>query len=208
MSKHFDQLADTWDNDPAKVERAKLTAEYCRKAPVKAKKHLLDFGGGTGLLSVFLRNDFHRITIADSSSEMLRVAQEKITSASIENIDTLKIEKGISEIEGSYSAVVTLMTLHHIEDVDGFLRHASRLLEKDGALIIADLCREDGSFHDHIQEYSGHHGFDTDKLAERLQTLGFNVVESMEYFAIRKTDQHGEEKNYPLFFMVAEKMGD
>lgn len=208
MSDYFDQLADTWDNDPVKIERSRITAEYCRKAPLKVKKHLLDFGGGTGLLSVFLRDTFDRITIADSSTEMLRVAREKISEAAITNIETLKINDDISEITGSYSAIVTLMTLHHINDVDRFLHSAAAILEKNGALIIADLYKEDGSFHEHVEGYSGHNGFTIEELSAKLQATGFEVVEVKEYFEIRKENPAGEDTVYPLFFMVAEKVTD
>lgn len=206
MSDYFDNLADTWDNDPMKIERSRVTAENCIKAPLKVKKHLLDFGGGTGLLSVFLRDTFDQITIADSSTEMLRVAQEKISEASITNIGTLKINDDISEITGSYSAIVALMTLHHIDDVDRFLKSAAAILETEGALIIADLYKEDGSFHDHIDGYCGHNGFAVDELSVKLQKAGFLVVEVKGYFDIKKENSVGEHRAYPLFFMVAEKV--
>ena len=206
MSDYFDNLADTWDNDPVKIERSGITAEYCKKAPLKVKNHLLDFGGGTGLLSVFLRDTFEQITIADSSTEMLRVAQEKISEASITNIQTLKIQDDISEVTGSYSAIVTLMTLHHINDVNRFLHNAAAILEKNGALIIADLYKEDGSFHSHVDGYDGHNGFAIDELSEKLQSVGFKVVEVEDYFEIRKENPAGDDKVYPLFFMVAEKV--
>lgn len=206
MNDHFDKLADTWDNDPVKVERSRITAEYCKKAPLKVKNHLLDFGGATGLLSVFLRDTFKQITIADASSEMLRVAQEKISQASIKNIQTVKINDGFSEITGSFSAIITLMTLHHIDDIDGFLYHAAAILEKNGAMIIADLYKEDGSFHSHIDGYDGHNGFEIEALTEKLQAAGFTVVSVEEYFGIKKENPAGDDIVYPLFFMVAEKI--
>ncbi len=206
MSENFDLLASTWDQDPMKIKRSKTTAEYCMKASLKAKERLLDFGGGTGLLSVCLHNFFDQITIVDTSKEMLRVAQEKIKEAKITNIKTVKINDDISEVIDKYSAIVTLMTLHHIPDIDKFFHSASTILDNYGALIIADLYQEDGTFHKHVQGFKGHNGFEIDELSKKLKHAGFNVTQVSEYFAIKKEISPGEEKTFPLFFLVAVKI--
>ena len=39
------------------------------------------------------------------------------------------------------------MTLHHIPDTNGILNKFHALLEPNGYLLVADLEKEDGSFH-------------------------------------------------------------
>lgn len=206
MNSHFDQLAQTWDQDPMKVERSRATAEQCKQVPLQNNKSLLDVGGGTGLLSIFLRDSFEAITLADTSEEMLRVAQEKITEAGITNIKTFAVKDDISEIPGTYSAIITLMTLHHIADLDGFIRNAANLLDEQGTLMIADLYKDDGSFHSHVTGFSGHDGFETESLSEKLRTAGFEVSRITPYFEIMKENQAGEQRPYPLFFLAAKKL--
>lgn len=208
MKNYFDSLASSWDQDPMKIERSRTTAEYCKKAPLKVKKRLLDFGGGTGLLSVYLHDSFDQITIVDTSEEMLRVAQEKIQEAKIPNIKTLKINNDISEVDGNCSTIITLMTLHHISDVDEFFNSASKFLDSHGALIIADLYQEDGSFHKHVQEFNGHNGFEIQELSKKLENAGFEVVQVCKYFEIKKKINPDEERTFPLFFLVAEKLSE
>lgn len=205
MSNYFDQLAETWDQDSAKIERSRVTAEYCKRVSFYDNTNLLDFGGGTGLLSLYLHDSFKFVTIADSSKEMLRVAQEKIKEAKIVNIQTLEINDDISEIPDTYSAVITLMTLHHIVDIDQFFRSTAKILNDSGALIIADLYKEDGSFHQHVQDYNGHNGFEMEQLSEKLEKAGFKVTQVSQYFEIKKENSSGKEQSYPLFFLVAEK---
>ncbi len=207
MDNHFDKLAETWDQDPMKIERSRLTAEYCKKVSLYANKSLLDFGGGTGLLSLFLQDSFESITIADTSKEMLRVAREKIEEAKISNIKTYELTSDISEIPGNYSAIITLMTLHHIIDIDSFLHGASKVLDDHGALIIADLYQDDGSFHKNVQGFDGHNGFEIEHLSKKLESAGFKVTQVNKYFEIKKENYSGKEHNYPLFFLVAEKQG-
>jgi len=206
MTSYFDRLANSWDANPMKVERARATAEQCRLTPLASRESLLDIGGGTGLLSLFLQGDFKTITIADTSSEMLRVAREKIAAAGIDNIRICLLQKDLSELTGSFSAIISLMTLHHIHDLDAFLGHAADLLNKHGTLMIADLYLDrDGSFHKHVADFQGHDGFDIDQLSQKLVNAGFAVRQVKPYYKISKTNRAGTEQEFPLFFMVAGK---
>jgi 2-polyprenyl-3-methyl-5-hydroxy-6-metoxy-1,4-benzoquinol methylase len=205
MSEHFDKLANTWNQNPMKVERARLTAECCKKLVLNDYTSLLDFGGGTGLLSGYLQDTFDAITIADSSKEMLKVAQKKISDANFPNIRTFKIENDLSEISQKYSAIIMLMTLHHILDIAKLFKDAANLLSDQGALMIADLYKEDGSFHKHVPDYDGHNGFEIQHLSELLEKAGFTVKQVNEYFEIEKKLPSGEARVFPLFFLWAEK---
>ncbi len=206
MKDYFDKVAAAWDGDPMKIERAQVTAQQLRRQIPGKSKSLLDFGGGTGLLSFFLHDCFDSITIADSSNEMLKIAEEKIQASGITNINTTLIREHLGEITQRYSAIITLMTLHHIEDIDGFLKSAAALLENNGTLFIADLYNEDGSFHQHVEGYSGHNGFTKKNLSTRLNHAGFKVVQLDNYFEITKKNSSGKEQTFPLFFLVAEKI--
>lgn len=205
MTEHFDKLANTWDQDPTKIERAKATAAQCKKVQFASKKSLLDFGGGTGLLSFFLQNEFEQITIADSSTQMLKVAQEKIKNATLTNIETRKINCDISEITDRFSAIITLMTLHHLSDIKHFFSNAANLLPDGGVLMIADLYKEDGSFHKHVDDFRGHNGFNIESLRTNLYRAGFSISLVSKYFEITKEVSHGKIHKFPLFFLAAQK---
>lgn len=206
LTSYFDQMAQTWDQNPMKIERSRATAEQCKKIIGANRGNLLDVGGGTGLLSLFLQDHFTSITIADMSSEMLKVSREKISAAGITNIGTCLIQQDISEITETYTAIITLMTLHHIEDLDNFLHSSANLLDDHGTLMIADLYYdEDGSFHKKVTDFQGHDGFEVDKLKKRLIKAGFEVISCEPYFEIMKENLDGEEQAFPLFFLTAKK---
>ena len=78
------------------------------------------------------------------------------------------------------------------------------MLATKGFLCIADLVKEDGSFHAHHKDFDGHNGFDKDELNGTLLKSGFQVVYYKECFVIEK-EVAGKIKKYPLFLMIGEK---
>ena len=64
----FDARAATWDDDPAKVERARAVAEaIARSVPLARSMRALEYGAGTGLVSFVLRDRLGEVTLADLS---------------------------------------------------------------------------------------------------------------------------------------------
>ena len=81
MSSDFDEKAKTWDDDPAKVHRARVVAEAMRTAvPLDSSTRLLEYGAGTGLVSQFLAGHVGPITLAEPSAGMRSVMADKITA--------------------------------------------------------------------------------------------------------------------------------
>ncbi|MCE0494423.1 class I SAM-dependent DNA methyltransferase [Vibrio salinus] len=206
MDNYFDKAAGLWDKDPMKVDRAATTARKIKSLCFHSTNSVVDFGSGTGLLGVHLKDIFDHVHLVDSSSEMLRIADEKIAKANISNISTHCVDK-LSKLGTRFSAVTTLMVLHHIDNIKAFFAEAFSALEENGTLIIADLYKEDGSFHKSNASFSGHNGFDTSELSEIAEQAGFSVESVEPYFEIRKENYHKEVVSYPLFLFVAIKQG-
>ena len=98
------------------------------------------------------------------------------------------------------------MALHHIENVWEFFTDAYALLEPQGTLVIADLYKEDGSFHQHITAFNGHNGFDVNVLSELAERAGFTVDKIEPYHEIWQENFEGIKVSYPLFLFVARKL--
>ncbi len=205
---HFDNQAKEWDNDPGKHERAKVFADEIKQyIQPQATWTALEFGSGTGLLSYYLKDAFGEITLADTSEGMVKVLQEKIEREGIKNFKPLLIdllESGNSLT--NFNVVYTLMTLHHIHDLDKVAQLFHSLLDDGGFLCIADLVKEDGSFHVAHPGFDGHKGFDKEELASIMQKNGLALQHYKICYEIEKNTA-GEKKKYPLFFMVCKKNG-
>jgi ubiquinone/menaquinone biosynthesis C-methylase UbiE len=200
----FDQKAAQWDAKPVRVERAQAVAEGIRAAvPLSLHMTALEHGCGTGLLSFALQPYLGHITLADSSSGMLAVLRDKIATANIQNMKPVQLDLMIDPLPVErYQVIYTLLTLHHIPDAERMLRAFYDLLDTPGHLCVADLDKEDGTFHE--DEFHGHLGFDRVELAAQAGQVGFQHVHfSTAYHQIKEVN--GVSKDFPIFLMVAQK---
>ena len=200
----FNLRARDWDNDPLKVERARKVADAIRKnVRLTPGMTALEYGCGTGLLSFALQSSLGSITLADSSAGMLEVLREKIAASGIHNMNPLRLDLATDPLlDQRFDIIYSMMTLHHIVDTRKVLADFYTLLDQPGKLFIADLDREDGSFHG--AGFDGHNGFDQAELTADLKQAGFGQVRFSTVYEMVK-EVGGKPRSYPLFLMVAEK---
>ncbi|MBE2295345.1 MAG: class I SAM-dependent methyltransferase [Phycisphaerales bacterium] len=198
----FDTRAKQWDNDPIKWERAAAVAAAIRnRVQLSPDLRAMEYGCGTGLLSFALCRELGAITLADSSTGMLAVLQEKITASGMNHLQPLHLDLAVDPLPTErYDLIYTLMTLHHVSDVERILRDFHALLRPKGALCIADLDQEDGSFHG--ASFDGHPGFEREALREQLVRAGFDSVHFETCYLMRKP-QGDRIREYPIFLAVA-----
>ncbi|MEW6402087.1 MAG: class I SAM-dependent methyltransferase [Chloroflexota bacterium] len=202
---NFDERAKDWDSDPKKVERARMIADAIRKAiPLSTRMTAFEYGCGTGLLSFALQSDLGQITLADTSQGMLDVLAEKIQVAGVDNMHPVRLDLEKESLPAErYQLTYSLMTLHHIHGAKAIISKFHDLLEPNGYLLIADLDKEDGSFHtDRTTDV--HKGFDRGDLKKWVEDAGFTNVAFSTAYEIRKTIG-GQEKVFPVFLMSAQK---
>lgn len=202
--KHFDSKARQWDENPVFQERARKIADGLRgMVPLSATMSALDYGSGSGLLSFPLKDELGHITLSDTSAGMLEVVREKVAAQGVGNMTALQADLSASALPDSrFDLIYSSMTLHHIPDTDAILSAFHAHLNPGGWLGIADLDKEDGSFHG--IEVDVHHGFDRDVLAEKTRQAGFSDVAFRTVFEIEKDKPEGK-RAYPVFLMVARK---
>lgn len=196
----FDNKAASWDDNPIHLERSKAIASKLQEMiPLRENMTALEFGAGTGLLSLELKEKFSRITLLDNSQEMVRIIREKVLSRGIQNMEAIVLDLEKDDFSGQYDIIYTQMVFHHVSNIDGILKKFRGLLKTGGRLAIADLYPEDGSFHD--ASFTGHRGFDVGQLAETLVRNGFTEVNHEQCFVIKKQGDDQILKDYPVFLM-------
>ena len=197
----FDERAKSWDDDPMKTARAQAVADGMGKAASwKPDMRAIEFGCGTGLLSFALQARFAAITLADTSQGMLDVLRQKIEMAGLPHMQAVLLDDSATMNGQPFDMVYSLMTLHHVPDVNVALRRFHDWLDDGGQLCIADLDAEDGSFHDH--DPSVHNGFERVQLAGMVAAAGFDNIRFSTVFQIVKGNP---ERTYPVFLMIATK---
>jgi ubiquinone/menaquinone biosynthesis C-methylase UbiE len=203
-TQHFDQSADQWDADPVKVARAEAVAEAIRRAvPLSPESRAMEYGCGTGLVSFALRGSLGHITLADVSPGMLAVVARKLAAAPGPDMSPLQLDLLADPLpETRFELIYSLMTFHHIDDIDTVLARCHALLVPGGRLCVADLDAEDGSFHG--ADFDGHKGFDRAALAGQARRAGFADARFETVFHMHRPDRAGQ-RDFPLFFMTSRK---
>lgn len=193
----FDGPAKNWDTRRMSVQLAEVANLLLPQLVLNNRQHWLDFGSGTGLLSVPLAGRVKLVTALDTSEKMLEVLAEK----GINNIQTLN-QNVFSGLPHDYDGIVSCMALHHVESTDVLLKKFYQHLKHDGQLALVDLYAEDGSFHsDNEAKGVKHLGFDIESLRAAAEEAGFVEVSFAEIMQI----QHRNGREYPLFVMLARR---
>jgi ubiquinone/menaquinone biosynthesis C-methylase UbiE len=201
----FDQKAATWDEEPRRVALAGAVAEGIRRCSLLTKEmDLLDFGCGTGLLTLNLQPFVRSITGMDTSRGMLNMLAAKIDRLRLANVKLFCGDFNRGERpDGSFHLLASAMTLHHVADIPGLLAVLSGLLAPGGVLCLADLDKEDGTFHD--DPAGVHHaGFDRVLLKGDLEASGLTVYHDAVVTSIRKGTPD-TPRDYPVFLVCARK---
>lgn len=195
----FDERAATWDDDPAKRDRARQAADAIRAVvPVASTTRLLEYGAGTGLVSEALRPAVGPITLADTSAGMRDVLGQKIAAGALAGARVWDVDLATARPpdDDEFDLIVTVMALHHVGDTAIVLGRFRELLAADGHLCVVDLEAEDGSFHG--DDFHGHHGFDTGELTAALTAAGFAEVRIE-----RMGEMTRHDRVYALFLATA-----
>jgi len=197
----FDLLAKTWDEKPRRVENAKKIGEaILKKVAPSGDWRVLDFGAGSGLLTFYLQPHVGWIDAVDNSKGMVEVLKEKVQKTGVKNVNPILGDIESLDLGGErYDLIVSSMTLHHIRDPKRLFEKLFKSLKRGGYIAIADLQKEDGTFHD-TNEGVYHFGFHKEELEKFLRGAGFEVLEISVVNVIRK---NGRE--YPVLLAIGRK---
>lgn len=202
----FDAEAAGWDDEPRRVELANtLAAALFNQVHLAPEMTALEFGCGTGLLTLHIAPKVKRLIAIDSSPGMLEVLQRKIAALDVENVEPLLADLLHEPPPAQrFDLLYTAMTLHHIDETERLLQIFAGLLRPRGLLAIADLDKEPGHFHDDAAGVA-HHGFERAALKHQLEQAGFAAVRAVTAHHILKTGKDGVERRYPVFWMTAQR---
>ncbi|MEN6426162.1 MAG: class I SAM-dependent methyltransferase [Phycisphaerales bacterium] len=206
--RNFDKEAAAWDENPTRVRLANDVADaVSRHVALRADMEVLDFGCGTGLLTLRLAPLVRSITGVDSSQGMLDVLAAKTAKQNLPNVRTLHLDLDRGDVlPGPCDLIVSCMTLHHIERVDSLLGEFHNTLSPLGHLCIADLDSDDGQFHSDNQGVF-HSGFDRHELRRIFAAAGFEEIRDTTAAEVTKPARDGEPRRFTIFLMIGFKKG-
>lgn len=192
-SSHFSNAAERFDSSPISRQLASMAEQLLDKLQLNDTQHWLDFGAGTGVLSVPLAAKVGMVTALDTSSDML----ERLQAKQVSNI-ALLLQDIFTGLPQQFDGVISSMALHHVADIQRLFNCLHQYLKPGAQLALVDLFSEDGSFHrDNAAMGVQHLGFDTDKLQAQLAQAGFSQISCEQIFSI----EHKNGRSYPLFVL-------
>jgi ubiquinone/menaquinone biosynthesis C-methylase UbiE len=173
----FEQMANRYDTEE-RIELAKVIVKEVRPELRNSKsKSLIDYGSGTGLISLELSDLVNSILLVDSSKQMLEVAKAKISHKGITNSKVLYSDFTQETPELKADIVFMSLVLLHIPDTKKILQELFNILNNDGKLIIIDFDKNDKINHPKV-----HNGFSHEELKKRLSEVGFRSIEIKTFY--------------------------
>ena len=201
-AKRFNALAMEWDSKPARVEGAMIFVDRICELVKKDIKDLtlLDYGSGSGLVSFGFADKVADIVGLDNSEAMVDVYNDKAKKIGLDNIKASKHDINSEHLpESAYDIIATNMTMHHINDIKMFIEKLVHALKEGGALFIADLVSEDGTFH---SDNTGveHFGFDMEEVKDVFHKGGLKDISVEVLHTIDK-----EHRSFDIFIATGVK---
>jgi tRNA (cmo5U34)-methyltransferase len=201
----FDIKAAGWDLNPMHIERAEAIArQILGIIPLRPWMTALEFGAGTGLTSFLIKDQLKEITMMDSSSEMVRIMNEKIEAVQANNLKAIYFDLEKNDWpNGKFDLIISQMVLHHVDDIESIIKKFYLMLNPGGYMVVADLYPEDGSFHG--PGFTGHNGFNIRELSALIMQQGFININSNMGFVINKKISDTETKQFDVFLLIANR---
>ena len=192
MKHDFNHKAETFDS-PKNIFLANLVCQAVEKQiDFLSDKEILDFGGGTGLLTLPLAKQAKSVILVDISEKMLEQARLKAERQEINNIQFLEQDLLEKTLEKEFDLIVVCRVLHHMPDLDVALSLFHQHLKEDGQLLIADFTKAEAN----------HHGFELTELEKQLIEHGFSSVHSQILYSAEDLFQGNYSE---LFLTVVQK---
>jgi ubiquinone/menaquinone biosynthesis C-methylase UbiE len=198
----FDSRAAQWDNLPRRVALANAVVDAIKlQADPQPWMRMLDYGCGTGLVTLGLQPLVKEAIAVDSSQGMLEQLEIKAREAGIENLQTVFIDLDQEwKLPEGIDLLVSSMTMHHVPEIEPLLKYFSVIMNPGGLLCIADLDQEDGNFHDDTTGIP-HKGFSVEEMEGFFLQAGFTDVRTVHVISVQK-ERDSKPQEYPVNLTV------
>ncbi|MBM7553926.1 class I SAM-dependent methyltransferase [Thalassobacillus pellis] len=173
----FEQMAKKYDT-PERIELANVIVIELRQKLHNSKSEcFLDYGSGTGLVSLGVTDLVESVLLVDSSKQMLDVAQAKISRQKISNANVLCSDFTNETPELKTDIIFMSLVLLHIPDTKEILQVLFDILNEGGKLIIVDFDKNDDINHPKV-----HNVFLHEDLKKILAEVGFESIEIQTFY--------------------------
>jgi len=137
-----------WDKASKNYDKTEERFEYIhKKARENTRKYLkesqivLDYGCGTGTASCEFASLVEEIYGIDISSEMIRIAKDKLAASEVDNVNFEKADIFDSKYQNeSFDVILAFNMLHTVPNPQSVVQRVNDLLKHDGLFISITPC--------------------------------------------------------------------
>ena len=199
MTDLFAEKAQEWDQNEMRTQLAAgIGSTVLEHVDFHPNMAVMDFGAGTGLISGQVASKVGKITAVDVSASMLEQLAAKPELQG--KVRTVCQDITHQPLDEQFDVIVSAMAMHHVEDTDNLAKTFAQHLKPGGRVALADLDKEDGSFHPADTEGVYHAGFERGAMKAILEKNGFGDIEFVTAHTVNK-----EAGDYPVFLVTATK---
>ena len=196
---HFAHKAKEYETEVRRTSNVLNIADAIkREITFDNLDHIIDFGSGTGLLTQEFAPYVKKITAIDMSKSMTDVLRGKSDDFKCE-LEIKEVDIIAAKLDKNYDGIISSMTIHHIEDIEKLFKQFYSILNDGGAIALADLETEDGSFHS-VDTGVFHFGFDKDEFLKIASKVGFRDLKIRTVSIAKKP--YGD---FPIFLLTGIK---
>lgn len=153
------------------------------KSDITSDDTVLEVATGTGLISFEIAKYVSHIDAVDLSPQMIEVAKDIQTKTQIKNIEfTCSDANKLPFENGSFDIVIASNLLHLLKEPNIALAEMSRVLKKDGKLILPTFCHAENltskliSFFMSLPGFKFYNKWSVDNFENYIVSCGFNVI--------------------------------
>ncbi|HHX38271.1 MAG TPA: class I SAM-dependent methyltransferase [Clostridiaceae bacterium] len=199
----FDVRAKNYDTRSKEV-RAKALGEHLVEQWKKYDafpQSVLDYGSGTGLVTVEVSPAVDVIYAFDESKPMVEKFKEKLADRGITNIHPLD---KLVDVPHKVDCILSSLVFHHIDDINQAIKDLMKYLKPGGLFSLIELDIDDGTFHGDSINFTGHNGFDRKWLKEQFEACGLeNVLIEKCYEGDKMIER--KPHHYTMFSITGQK---
>ncbi|MDG0842125.1 class I SAM-dependent methyltransferase [Staphylococcus equorum] len=175
----FDQIAQKYDG-PSRIHLAEtIAAEVNKVFQNTSYQSLLDYGGGTGLVTLNIDHHFDEVTMMDAAPQMIEVFESKISELGKTHIHA-HVGDILSEdthINTTYDVIFLSLVLLHSGDYTALLTALRAKLNSGGLLVLVDFDKNESIYHPKV-----YNGFEQSDIQQLFTELGLTHIQSHTFY--------------------------
>lgn len=180
----FDQITQKYD-DPERIHLAHIiTQAITQQIKDTNYQTLLDYGGGTGLVTLNIAEYFEAVTLMDASPQMVDIFEHKVSDLNQTSINTLVGDVLLDDTilnHKNYDVIVLSLVLLHSGNYQLLLQKLYNHLNSGGMMILVDFDKNENIYHPKV-----YNGFEQMDIIHVFNELGLRNPQINTFYSGEK----------------------